>query len=208
MTHETPRASAIALVFISASLHAPPGTAPLVVQVENGIDRGIAFVRRQQRVDGSWEITQTPPVMEGGQTCLATLALLTCGLPPSDRNVQGGLKYVRRLESSNTYIRALQAIVLAEANLLEDRLILRDHVKWLEGARVMNQGKLLGWDYSNKSLGNTDGSNSQYAVLGLWAAKQAGADIKDEVWQSIRQYYLDSQEAKTGAWKYAKADAI
>src|SRR3954452_3268905 len=97
----------IVLVLFAASLHAQPTNEPLVVQVKNGIDRGIDFVRRQQRPDGSWEINQTPQVMEGGQTCLATLALLTRGLPPSDKNVQGGLKYVRRLESSNTYIRAL-----------------------------------------------------------------------------------------------------
>ena len=67
--------TSIAVVLIASLLHAQPPNEPLVVQVKNGIDRGIDFVRRQQRVDGSWEITQTPPVMEGGQTCLATLAL-------------------------------------------------------------------------------------------------------------------------------------
>ncbi|MEI7685385.1 MAG: DUF4159 domain-containing protein [Planctomycetota bacterium] len=184
-----------------------PQREALVVQVKDSIDRGVQFLRSQQIVNarrdvGSWELTHVPPVMEGGQTCLATLALLTCGVPANDPAVQNGLKYIRQLESRKTYIRALQAIVLAEANLPEDRALLRSHVEWLIEARVVQNGKLTGWDYSN--MGQiTDNSNTQYAVLGLWAGKQAGIDIKNEIFEGIRQYYLENQDPKDGAWIYA-----
>jgi hypothetical protein len=182
---------------------------PLVDQVRTSIARGIQYLRANQipergaplNTPPNWELPQIPTVVEGGQTCLATLALLTCGVPADDPAVAGGLRYVRQLRSDKTYIRALQAIVLAEANLPEDRALLRDHVKWLIDARVIKDGKLLGWDYSNKSAFTTDGSNSQYAVLGLWSAKQAGAEIKNEVFESIRQYYIENQE-RAGGWIY------
>lgn len=198
--------STILFVAVSSPLVAqPPATQePLVAQVKNAIDRGVHFLRQKQRNDGSWEISV--PVMEGGQTTLAILALLNSGVSPKDPAVQGGLKYIRQLESNKTYIRALQAMALAEANLPEDRQLLRDHAKWLIQAHIMNGNKLLGWDYSNKSSSIADGSNTQYAVLGLWAAKHAGIDIPKEVWESIRDYYLNHQDGKRGSWIYAPGE--
>lgn len=190
--------SLLALLLIASPALAQPKE-PLVVQVKGSIDRGVQYLRAKQRDDGGWEIAT---VTEGGQTCLATLALLTCGVPPNDPVVQNGLRYVRRLDSNKTYIRALQAIVLAEANLPEDRALLQSHVKWLIDARVIQNGKLLGWDYTNKAQ-FTDGSNTQYALLGLWAGAQAGIDIKAEIFENVRQHYLDTQNPKDGAWIYA-----
>ncbi len=193
-------------LLLASPLQAQPANEPLVVQVKNGIERGVQFLRSQQRKDGSWEILQQGLGIEGGQTCLATLGLLTCGVPATDPAVKGGLNYVRQLKSEQTYIRALQAIVLAEANLTEDRARLRDHVKWLIDTRVIRDSKLLGWDYTSKSnvlQERADGSNTQYAVLGLWAAKQAGTEIKNEVWEGIRQHYIENHAAQdAGAWVY------
>ncbi len=192
------------LVLLASPLQAQqPANEPLVVQVKKGIDGGVRFLKAKQLANGSWEKPELPPVLEGGQTCLATLALLTCGVPVADPAVKGGLTWVRRHESKQTYIRALQAIILAEANLPEDKALLADHVKWLVDNRVMDGAKLNGWDYSNSSIQRADGSNTQYAVLGLWAAKQAGAEVKKEVWEAIRKHYLDEQDKKTGGWIYA-----
>jgi hypothetical protein len=47
-----------------------------------------------------------------------------------------------------------------------------------------------------------DGSNTQYALLGLHAGKSADIDIPAEVWESIRSLYTDAQQ-RNGGWGYA-----
>src|SRR5205807_1051983 len=145
-----------------------------------------------------WEI-DVPK--DGGESALAILALLNSGLKPDDPMIKNGLGYLRRLKSDQTYIRALQAMVLAEAALPEDKALLSDHVQWLLDARIVSGNRVAGWTYSDKrkELGGPDGSNTQYAVLALWAGKQGGIDIKKEIWEGIRQMYLESQDP-AGTW--------
>src|SRR5205085_1456216 len=45
-------------------------------------------------------------------------------------------------------------------------------------------------------------SNTQYAVLGLYAGRQAGATIDKEVWESIQAYYVREQQPD-GGWIYS-----
>src|SRR4051812_48099500 len=87
------------LLLMASPAFSQPAREPLVAQVKNGIERGVKFLRDYQRADGTWEIRYIQPVKEGGQTCLATLALLNCGVPVDDKTVQNGLAYVRHLKS-------------------------------------------------------------------------------------------------------------
>jgi hypothetical protein len=178
---------------------------PLVQQVKRAIDRGVQFLRQKQRPGGSYEVDL---VKEGGQTALAVIALLNAGVPYDDPAVRGGLQYLRELKSEYTYIRALQAIAFAEAKRPEDLPRIRDHVNWLIAARVRNDGKLLGWNYDNKSPATADGSNTQYALLGLWAGKLAGIRIDDAIWQEVRQHYLQFQSPKDGSWTYQERNTL
>src|SRR5207245_207956 len=50
--------------------------------------------------------------------------------------------------------------------------------------------------------GLTDDSNSQYALLGLHAGRQAGANVARPVWESIYHYYQRNQEPD-GGWVYS-----
>src|SRR6185312_5231240 len=50
-------------------------------EVRDSIDRGVAYLKREQRDDGSWP---DPVGYPGGITSLCTLALLNCGVPPED----------------------------------------------------------------------------------------------------------------------------
>jgi hypothetical protein len=201
--------SLIALLIVVSPAFAQPPSEPLVVQVKNAIDRGVNYLRSKQQFDGSWESSVLATAPHGGQTTLSVLALLNCGVPVSDSAVQKGLNYIRRLQANEihtweTYIRSLMVLVFAEANLPEDKKLLRDNVKWLVDTRVMRDGKLLGWNYYYEPRSaTTDASNSQYAVLALWSAKQAGEEVSDEVWKSIRQYYRDTQDPKLGGWEYS-----
>lgn len=179
---------------------------PLVERVRKGIDGGVAYLRRVQRGDGSWEdVGEADQLLRsefrGGATALTLLALLNAGVPKNDPAIVKGLKYLRGIESGRTYVRALQTMALAEAGLSQDRELIQRNADWLIEAQVYRGGNLQGWGYTQKSIGS-DNSNTQYALLGLWAARQAGIPIKRAVWEGIRAYYVRSQN-EDGSWIYA-----
>ena len=53
---------------------------------------------------------------------VAVLALLNSGLPPDDPTVAKGLNYLRQLKTEQTYVRALQTMVLVEATVSDTML--------------------------------------------------------------------------------------
>lgn len=178
---------------------------PLVEQVRAAINRGVNYLRRTEKGRGHWEqpglvATDKP----GGATALAMLALLNCGLPPSDPMMKRGLDYVRNMELRWSYVVGLQTMVLAEAGDPRDRERVQQCADWLVAARYIRDGKLHGWGYANDG-GQPDHSNSQYALLGLHAARLAGANIDISVWESIRDFYKSSQSIvlrDAGGWPY------
>jgi hypothetical protein len=182
------------------AVEAAPPKEPLVDQVRKSIEQGISYLKAQER-DGRWERNVQLP---GGETCLAMLALLNCGVKPEEPIIQRGLRYVRSIEPQNTYVVALQTMVLAEAKQKEDLQRIKKNADWLLKARVLDRdGKPGGaWTYQmNLRARDPDNSNTQYAVLGLHAAKSAGVPIDRHVWEAIRKYYIDCQ-ADNGSWGY------
>jgi hypothetical protein len=179
---------------------------PLVEQVRKAIDKGVKYLRQVQRPDGSWELTVTTVAHPGGSTALALLALLNAGVPPNDPVIARGLTYLRNIQPSSTYVRALQTMVFVEAGFNEDRERVQANVDWLISTRIPNNGRPLeGWSYGRRDQGGVpDNSNSQYAVLGLHYGKLGGATIPREIWQSIRDFYKDTQ-LPDGGWLYSKS---
>jgi hypothetical protein len=169
----------------------------LVEPVRKAIDRGIKYLRGKQSGD-DWENVGYP-ANPGGVTALAVLALLNSGVPVDDPAVQGGLKYLRELPPDKTYVVSLQTMALALAKQPKDLERIRTSVKWLLDARVMVDGKLKGWGYGKG--GQPDNSNTQYALLGLHEGHVAGAKVDSSVWESILDYYKDSQH-RDGGWGY------
>jgi hypothetical protein len=175
---------------------------PLVWQVRKAIDRGVQFLRDQEKGDGSWEGVDSASVnYKGGWTSLAMLALLNAGVKPTDPIIDRGLKFLRKIEPEQTYVVSLQTMVFAEAGRNEDRERIQRNVDWLVRARVMDGPLCLGWTYMASHGRGTDNSNTQYALLGLHAGRLAGAKVDAEVWKSIRDYYLRTQQPDRG-WFY------
>src|SRR5205823_8988668 len=109
------------------------------------------------------------------------------------------------LPPRKTYVVGLQNMVFAEARRPKDLPIIQRNADWLiDKALGYNRGagQLGGWSYPGNNL--ADNSNTQYALLGLYAAKQAGAKIEDKHWKAIQDYYTRTQ-AKAGFWKYHNA---
>lgn len=180
---------------------------PLADRVKTSIDNGVRYLRQVQSAKGSWDmdgdvISNASIRHPGGKTALALLALLNAGVPTKDPTVALGLRHLRTISPATTYVCALQILAYAEAALPEDRQRIQDNVKWLLESRVYKGTELLGWSYQHKPSVVADNSNSQYAVLGLWAAKQAGIAVPDAVFKEIQAFYVDNQE-RDGGYKYA-----
>lgn len=179
----------------------PPPGKDLVEQVRLAIKGGVRYLRKEERGSGHWEYDGLSPSKPGGTTALALLALLNCGEKPDDPVVQRGLDWLRKVEPSQTYVVGLQTMVFAEVGDPKDLPLIQRNVNWLIDARVFRNEKLHGWGYTNETR-NTDYSNSQYALLGLHAGRQAGAKIDKSVWESIHTFYKDTQQAD-GGWVYS-----
>lgn len=177
------------------TLTAPARAAdPLVEKVRKSIDDGKAYLLGQQRRDdGSWEIGAIAVEHRGGSTSLALLALLTAGVDPKHKAIQDGLKYLRDVKPTQTYVVGLQTMALAQAGQAKDRGLIERNVAWLIAGQ-----KDSGWSYTQG--GATDNSNTQYAVLGLHAALESGVSVDRNALQRIRDFMLRSQRG--GGWGY------
>jgi hypothetical protein len=188
---------------------AAPARAPAPPQPKDRLDervreatqRGVRYLRDQER-DGKWEAEEVPAGMfPGGYTSLALLALLAAGVPPDEPVIQRGLKYLRTVPQDKTYVVALQTMVFARAGEARDRERIQRNADWLLAARQRD-----GWTYTKPAAGGVrnvavaDNSNTQYALLGLEAARRAGAKVDRKALEELRKFYLDTQV--NGGWHY------
>ncbi len=200
------------LVMLPGELPAQPKAAAppkpedeLVNKVRDSIKRGVDFLKRNiNKQQGNWEgiVLQFLADMEGGSTSLVVLALLNCGEKPDDPVMAKALDYLAGLPPRKTYVVGLQNMVFAEARRPKDLVIIQRNADWLIEKALGYQGgagELNGWSYPGNNL--PDNSNTQYALLGLYAAKQAGAKIEDRHWKAIQEYYTRTQAAG-GSWSY------
>ncbi|VTR95775.1 Uncharacterized protein OS=Singulisphaera acidiphila (strain ATCC BAA-1392 / DSM 18658 / VKM B-2454 / MOB10) GN=Sinac_7312 PE=4 SV=1: DUF4159: DUF4159 [Gemmata massiliana] len=187
----------------------------LVDKVKKSIDSGVAFLKAEAaKGSGNWEtlVLKNFADMDGGATSLAILALLNSGVKVDDPTVKGGLDYLRKITPTKTYVVALQTMALAEAQLAsrdkKDLPKLARNAEWFKETAIRSKGKLQGWSYPiGSGSANSDNSNSQYALLGLYAAKTAGVKIEDQLWKEIQEFYARTQypdklNEKSGYWKY------
>lgn len=161
------------------------------------IDRGVGFLKRLQNRRGGWD---DGPANPGGVSSLVTLALLEAGLERNDPTIEKGLEYLRQFPPKDTYVVALQTMVLAAATPQRDRVQITKNAAWLEKAQAKEGDFAGGWSYGGGD-GRADPSNSQFAVLGLYAAQQAGVKIDPEVWRRAGAYWRKRQN-KNGSWHY------
>ena len=190
----------------------PPAKADeeLVEKVRKSIELGVNYLKLQQTKQGNWEdiVVGIFADMEGGRTALVTLALLNSGVKPDDPSLVRAIDYLRKLseEPKKTYVVALTNLVFAEARQAQDLPRIQKNAEWLISKAIgyrNGAGTMEGWSYPGHDI--ADNSNTQYALLGLYAAKQAGIQIDDKVWEAIEDYYIRYQisESKTsGKWSY------
>lgn len=168
---------------------------PLAAKVDAAVAQGVEFLRTQQQADGSWSEL---PGMPGGVTALCTLAMVEGGAPIDDPGVLRAVDFLRRLEPEKTYCRALQTIVYSVVDPKEYAADIARNVAWLEQTQISGGERAGAWGYPRTS---GDNSNTQFAVLALRAAADAGATVKAETWRKTAQYFFRTQNAD-GSWGY------
>jgi hypothetical protein len=182
-----------------AALEAPE---PDPKQVQAATAKAIAALKSRQ-TNGKWEgdifRRNTYP---GGVTCLAMAALLEAGVKPDDEAIAKGIDFVRKLPPKDTYVVALQTLVLSRVDGQKDMPIIQRNVEWLKQTlRRDRMQNLIGWSYPGTSGSETDNSNTQFAVLALHVAAKAGAEVDERLWREIRFFYVRTQ-LPTGGWQY------
>ena len=190
----------IAVALAQTVIHAPIASAGDLTpaEVRQSIEAGVRFIKGRQNPNGSWpDITQL-----GGVTALATLALINAQVPVNDPAIQRALRTLQDVPNQFTYTVALKIAVFAAADPKGYRREIQEAADWL----VRGQMKGGSWGYGNldprRALGGQgDNSNTQYALLGLHEAAQAGARIPKIVWNRAQQHWTGTQSA-AGGWSY------
>ncbi len=169
-------------------------------RVNSAIDKGVKFLREQQKADGSYPDFSAPNgtvLFPNGVTNLVTLSLLNCGYDVQDPTVSRSLKYIRTAAASGTtYVVSLQLMVFCQAEPQKDKLHIKRLAEWL----VSTQTDSGGWGYLKTSV-SSDPSNSQFALLALHDAERQGILIPKSTWEKAEQYWT-SRQAGSGGWNY------
>ncbi len=173
---------------------APPGAGVTREDVEQAIRSGVNFLLKTQRPNGTWG-------NEAGESALVTLALLTAGESPTSEPMERALEALRKAgfnAGHETYTRSLMTMAFAAADPEKFRKEIAFNAEWLELAQTQSGA----WTYTTaQGRGTGDNSNTQYALLGLHAASEAGFAIRPEVWLRSRRYWELTQN-QDGSWGY------
>lgn len=177
-------------------------------QVERAIRDGVRFLKKQQIAEtGGWRDYQVGGEARTGLTSLVTLALLTAGEPADSPTIRSALDFLRKWspdQLDSTYAVALQTMVYAAADPKSDVNRIIANVDWLERAQIRPNDPVDwpgSWSYNLGKRSPGDNSNTQYALLGLHAASEAGVQAKPEVWNLSRAYWESAQRGD-GGWGY------
>ena len=176
--------------------------------VKDAIERGKKFLVSQQAANGSWSNDKENETV--GVTSLVLLALINSGMTPQDVPVKRGLQFLRALKANEpnahpeTYQVALVIMALAVAkDGAADQARISHLAQRLESGQMM-KGNSGAWGYGLGGGGDLvggDNSNTQFAILGLREAVEAGAVVSRETWQRNRDYWVRGQN-HDGGWAY------
>lgn len=159
----------------------------------------------------------------GGTTAIAVYALLAAGENPQDPKLKPAIDFLEKANIQGTYglglsaqvwnlipgTPAVKAVAAHDVRMLDQGLIRKGDNT---GFYAYWTGEKLGSDQphwtDSQNIGPEpkwwhDLSNSQYAVLGMWALEQSGAEVPNEFWKTVDAAWKKHQEPD-GSWRYNK----
>lgn len=171
----------------------------LASQVDFSIQRGVAYLYRLQAPDGSIAEPQAQhPV--AGITALSVLALLSAGEPPTKPEIRKALSWLSEQNLDSTYTIALRAAVFSQLTDAEKHPLLRRDTQKLIAMQIDGGDDRGFYTYRMppRNAGIADLSNSQYGVLGVWYAAEAGIEIPRGYWQRVEEAWSQAQNPDGG----------
>ncbi|MAG57802.1 MAG: hypothetical protein CMJ83_16065 [Planctomycetes bacterium] len=149
-------------------------------RVNRAIERGRGWLAATQ--DATTGIFGTDPG-DVGQQALLTLSLLKAGLAPDDPVVKRARPTFRG-PVDTTYQRAVRLMLQDVLRLRGLAQVTRDDAETL----IRAQNAKGAWRYAGRPMVITDNSCTQYAVLGLRAARNLGYRVPVKVWERTLAY--------------------
>ncbi|MCE5325798.1 MAG: DUF4159 domain-containing protein [Planctomycetaceae bacterium] len=171
--------------------------------VEKAIKLAIDYLYSAQNADGSW-----PPhgQFKTGPTAMATYALLSAGINPQEPRLKKALDWLKANDSTWTYDLGLRCYAWHLANTTT----LGRYREQLMKEAALLVGSTSDGSYSYTSNGTPaagDHSNSQYGLLGVWAAAADGIDISPDYWNKVLKHWV-SVQCDDGGWQYGGKAAV
>jgi formylglycine-generating enzyme required for sulfatase activity len=180
-------------------------------KTEDAVGRGLAWLVRQQREDGSWSGEEHDPghgksATGAAGTALALLPLLGAGHTPTDgkyaATVGKGIDSLLRAQqedggfSGSAYQHALPTIALCEAYALMRDPRLKGPAQGAIDFLVKAQHEAGGWRYKPGQEGDT--SCTGWGLVALKTGQAARLNVPNEALERVSRF-LDSKEAPDGS---------
>jgi hypothetical protein len=215
------RTSLCVILAVVVATIAWPARAATPQQVEETLAKSKQYVYSQFN-KGNWENVakreegkgtahdrDTSGAQWGGLTALSVFALLVAGENPQEQHIAQGIEFLKKADIVGTYALGMRAQVWTMLPQTPEirSLATRDATKLRGLMKTTDYAKGF-YDYDNTGGPKTHSlSRSQYAVLGMWACAQAGAEVPGAYWAEIEKAWNRAQE-KDGGWHYyaQKAD--
>ena len=177
--------------------------------VDEAIEKGTQFLLSSQDPNGSWGVFGKPGpgahnFHYSGPTALAVYALLESGVNPQNPKVDKALNWLAAYDKEDrTYSLGLRCLAWHAADRKRPgRYVnkLREDAKklWLAGRA---QGNYTYVCDPTKTQHGWDNSNTQYGLLGVWAAAMANIEVPAQYWQVAMKHWQACQQ-DDGGWGY------
>lgn len=192
------------VVVVVVCVWASVSPAATSAQVRAAIEKSKTWLYAEQSADHTWEQEfDGHGEQKTGQTALAVYALLSAGESHQDPRLSAAIDYLRATQTTGVYALGLRCQVwLALPQTPEIRRAMTTDAKVLISS-MQRTGEAKGfYDYNpigRKSIYSH--SRAQYAVLGMWAAAQAGVPVPKDYWQLVEKAWIEHQDP-SGGWAY------
>ena len=136
-----------------------------------------------------------------GYTAVNALALSYAGVKASDPVMRKALKVLLDNPPSRIYDLSVYIMLLSEV----DKVRYKNEIDRQAQVLIRTQANNGTWNYTGTGPG--DNSVTQFALLGLNAARAAGVRIPDVVFARSRDHYI-KQQNKDGGWGYYSSRSV
>ncbi|MBI5723261.1 MAG: DUF4159 domain-containing protein [Planctomycetes bacterium] len=172
--------------------------------VEAAIQKAADALWKLQQTDGSWGTSDTYYGTEipGARSVTAVYALLAKGESVKDERMQRALDWLIKLDTKWTYIIAFRCQALALAAKQDKKYLKPLEKDVFRLVKEMEASPEGGYHYRIEEKDReSDNSNAQYAILGVYWGARLGLEIPKSYWEKAAKYWLKGQKAD-GGWSY------